>query len=706
MGVRSWLSKRAPYLLIGFSVACVSLYLTFWPPVFVQYLEATAFDVRVLLRGERDPGDEVVIVGIDDKSLDNLGINVWTRYQMADLVRALTDKYEPAVIGIDYLYPLPEVTPGQLAIERIDQHLKQEKRADPEMLSFVEQQGREVDPDLSLETAIRDAGNVVLAFAPRFNVESATAVETHLPDKFSRNALVLLRPSDYYTPIIATHALTPLSRFADGALSLAHVYTQYEADGAIRWEPLYVKLQLDGNYYPSFGFELVRNYYGLHRDEIMVMLGDRILLGDEEHAILTDSSGRGLINFAGPDGTIPRVSAIDVIQGKVPEEALADKVVLIGLTALGAGDVHVTPFSTMPGVEKQATVVENLLHGNFMVREEMTLLLGVVSIVVFSLLLTLAVSSWGPLTGAAIFIGMLLAEGAFAEFQFREYNVWVNGVVPLASLIALYSLLESYRFFTEEKRSRLIKETFSHYTTEKVVNELIEHPELAELGGVRKDITVLFSDVRSFTTFSEAHTPEEVVAMLNEILHAMTEVIMHWDGTLDKFVGDEIMAFWGAPLDQPDHAERAVRCSLHMLKRLQELHAKWEAEGNPKLDIGIGLNTGDMVVGNIGSASLKMDYTVIGDAVNLGARVEALTRNYATHLIITEFTHERIKHLLPDENGVQPKPGLGHLQVDRLDEVKVKGKNKAVVIYGLKDLDLPDLEAGVEAAKKQLEAPQ
>jgi len=143
-----------------------------------------------------------------------------------------------------------------------------------------------------------------------------------------------------------------------------------------------------------------------------------------------------------------------------------------------------------------------------------------------------------------------------------------------------------------------------------------------------------------------------------------------------------------------------------MLKRLQELHAKWEAEGNPKLDIGIGLNTGDMVVGNIGSASLKMDYTVIGDAVNLGARVEALTRNYATHLIITEFTHERIKHLLPDENGVQPKPGLGHLQVDRLDEVKVKGKNKAVVVYGLKDLDLPDLEAGVEAAKKQLEAPQ
>ncbi|MDQ6965944.1 MAG: adenylate/guanylate cyclase domain-containing protein, partial [Mariprofundaceae bacterium] len=166
----------------------------------------------------------------------------------------------------------------------------------------------------------------------------------------------------------------------------------------------------------------------------------------------------------------------------------------------------------------------------------------------------------------------------------------------------------------------------------------------------------------------------------------------HWDGTLDKFVGDEIMAFWGAPLNQPDHAERAVRCCFHMLNRLQELHAKWEAEGNPKLDIGIGLNTGDMVVGNIGSESLKMDYTVIGDAVNLGARVEALTRDYKTHIIITEFTHERIKHLLPDENGVVPPGGIGHVQVDRLDDVKVKGKSNSVVIYGLRDLDLPDLE--------------
>ncbi|MDQ6972577.1 MAG: adenylate/guanylate cyclase domain-containing protein [Mariprofundaceae bacterium] len=666
------------------------MYLTFRPPLFVQFLDATVFDVRLLLRGERDPGDEVVIVAVDDKSLDNLGVNVWSRRNMADLINGLT-KYEPAVIGIDYLYPLPEITPGPKAIGNIDRRLRKFGGVDPAMMSFVEQQAREANPDMALETAIRNAGNVVLAFAPRFDAASATKVQTHLPDGFTRNSLMLIRGNDYYTPITASHALTPLQPFADAALSLAHVYTQYEADGAIRWEPLYV--QLEDNFYPSLGFELMRNYFGLHRDEIMVQLGDRILLGDEEHSILTDPAGRALINFAGPDGTIRRVSAIDVMQGKVAEEALADKLVLIGLTALGAGDTHVTPFSTMPGVEKQATVAENLLHGNFIVHEEITALAAVVAIVLFPILLTLAVSSWGALAGASVFISMLACEAGFAEYQFQIYNAWVSGTVPVGSLIVLYALLESYRFFTEERRSRAIKEIFSHYTTAKVVNELIEHPEMAKLGGVRKDITVMFSDVRSFTTFSEAHTPEEVVSMLNEILHAMTEVIMHWDGTLDKFVGDEIMAFWGAPLDQPDHAERAVRCSFHMLNRLQQLHAKWEAESNPKLDIGIGLNTGDMVVGNIGSENLKMDYTVIGDAVNLGARVEALTRNYKTHIIITEYTYERIRHLLPDENGVVPENGIGHLRVDRLDEVKVKGKNVPVVIYGLLDLDLPDPDA-------------
>jgi adenylate cyclase len=203
------------------------------------------------------------------------------------------------------------------------------------------------------------------------------------------------------------------------------------------------------------------------------------------------------------------------------------------------------------------------------------------------------------------------------------------------------------------------------------VNELLKNKESLKLGGEKKDITVFFSDIRSFTTFSESHTPEEVVSLLNEYLDAMTKVIFDFNGTLDKYVGDEIMAIWGAPLSQPNHAELAIKCSIEQIRVLKALQKKWISEGKHPLDIGIGLNTGPMVVGNIGS-SAHMDFTVIGDAVNLGARLEAETRNFGTkeapcHIIISENTYALIKHL--------------DLNFKPLGEVKVKGKNLSVKIY-------------------------
>jgi adenylate cyclase len=223
---------------------------------------------------------------------------------------------------------------------------------------------------------------------------------------------------------------------------------------------------------------------------------------------------------------------------------------------------------------------------------------------------------------------------------------------------------------------------FSHYVSPKIVEELLKNPELAKLGGYRREITVLFSDVRGFTTFSEKRKPEEVVEHLNEYLHEMTNLIFKWDGTLDKFVGDEIMAFWGAPLDQPNHAELALKCALNMSDRLEELQAKWRTEGKEPLDNGIGLNTGDVLVGNIGSADKKMDYTIIGDHVNLGARVETLTRKYDTRVLITEFTYEKIRHLV-DEGK------LYRVDMKEMDTVKVKGKDIPVKIFGIQSVHKP-----------------
>jgi adenylate cyclase len=209
---------------------------------------------------------------------------------------------------------------------------------------------------------------------------------------------------------------------------------------------------------------------------------------------------------------------------------------------------------------------------------------------------------------------------------------------------------------------------------------------MARLGGERREITVLFSDVRGFTTFSEKHAPEEVVAILNEYLGEMTSIVLKWEGTLDKFIGDAILAFWGAPMKQENHAELAVKCSLDMIDRLNELRKKWQEDGKEGLDIGIGINTGEVIVGNIGAEGKKMDYTVIGDHVNLGSRVESLTKKYGAHILITEFTFQKIGDAVQNNR-------IGHVSIRGLDRVVVKGKEQPVAIY-----EIASLESGLESS--------
>ncbi len=212
---------------------------------------------------------------------------------------------------------------------------------------------------------------------------------------------------------------------------------------------------------------------------------------------------------------------------------------------------------------------------------------------------------------------------------------------------------------------------------------------MAKLGGERREITVLFSDVRGFTTFSEQHSPAEVVATLNEYLGAMTDVIFRWEGTLDKFVGDEIMVFWGAPMPQPDHAARALGCALDMRKALEGLHGKWAWEGKPFLEAGIGINSGEVLVGNIGAQGKKMDYTVIGDHVNLGARVEGLTRKFNRPILLTEYTVALLEGAVADGS-------LRGVALCGIDRVVVKGKANAVALFSPVELD-PAAPARIEA---------
>jgi len=231
-------------------------------------------------------------------------------------------------------------------------------------------------------------------------------------------------------------------------------------------------------------------------------------------------------------------------------------------------------------------------------------------------------------------------------------------------------MITVYRVLTEQREKKYIRQTFSKFVSKSVVDELLKDPDKLKLGGEKKILTVLFSDIRGFTTISERLTPEALVEHLNEYLQAMTDIVFKYLGTLDKYVGDEIMAFWGAPIPQEDHAVLAARASVEMMRVLGELNRKWVAEGKPELHIGIGLNTGDMVVGNMGSSS-RMDYTLMGDNVNLGARLEGTNKVYGTNIIISEATYEYVKD---------------HIVARELDLIRVKGKELPVKIYELIDM--------------------
>jgi adenylate cyclase len=410
-----------------------------------------------------------------------------------------------------------------------------------------------------------------------------------------------------------------------------------------------------------------------------VQLGDRL--------IPTDQKARMLINYLGPERHFRYVSATDVLQERVPHGTFRDKIVIVGTTALGTYDQKATPFSAnVPGIEKNATVVDNILRGAFVQKPWWSRPLDLAMILGFGLGLGYALPKMRAIPAALLTGSLGLAYAVAAHMVFVSYGLWLDMVAPILTIVIIFICVTVLRFMIEERQAKEVRALFSSYVSPQIVDELIKDPGKATVGGDRRELTMLFSDVVGFTSFSEKHAAEAVVAQLNEYLEAMTDVIFRWNGTLDKFVGDSIVVFWNAPVEQPDHVELAVKCALNMRKRLEELQCKWRAEGRTPFEHGIGINTGVAVVGNIGAQGKKMDYTMIGDYVNLTARVEGLTRHFSTGIVLTEYTAVRLKALIADEERADNRGCLGHVALHKLGAVKVKGKERVVVVYGLKSL--------------------
>jgi adenylate cyclase len=620
-------------LTIGLAVTLLISFLMWfqWSPM--ETLEDKFYDWRYKIRGPVKAPEEIVIAAIDEKSLEKLGRWPWSRNRLADLVARL-EQGGAAMVVLDVI------------LSEREQH------------------------DSLLGKTIRHSGNILapinfdLAQGNRSPLDNPVLIQSAYqsisnPEAFSR-----------YSPIQGKKVTIPIPEILREAMGIGHINILADSDGTLRWETL--AIEYDGFLFPSIDIKTAGFFLGIPAEKIILKATEGVLLG-QKRAIPTDPYGRMLIHYYGPKGTFKHLSIADILDGTVKPESLQGKIVLIGATAVGIYDLRVTPFSAdMAGIEKHANVIGSILENKLLSKASFPINLMILS--VSSLLFTLLIVRFKATGASVVALLALLLVLMSGYVVFRSWGLWINTAYPSVNLLLIFIGGMAYNFATEERYARRIRAMFSSYVTERVVNELIKNPDLARLGGERREVTVLFSDVRGFTTFSEKHAPEEVVSMLNEYLEAMTEVVFHWEGTLDKFIGDAIVAFWGAPLPQENHAELAVRCALHMVRRIEELQEKWQQEGKPILDSGIGLNTGEVLVGNIGAEGKKMDYTVIGDHVNLGARVESLTRKYNTHILMTDFTLNRIR-----EGFTSAK--FGHLAVKGIERVIVKGKKLPVGIY-------------------------
>ncbi len=690
---RVWLGKtrniqKLGLLLAGGITLAVGLLALIEPDLFVtpfRRIENATIDLRFrVFRGPRPAPPDIVIVVVDEPSIKEIGRWPWSRAVQARLVEGIAQR-GAKVIGLDVIYSEPEVTELKRSLQEVRTRA-QAAGATQAVRGVLDQQLRESDTDVQFEQAVKKAGNVVLALPLVVPVSDSCRQVEMVPPKYITSTLFMMvkqaSSGAALEPQCATSAVPPLRQFAGAAASLGHVYTIPDRDGVTRYEYLAVRYGDDRDYYPSLGLEVARVYLGIPRDHMSLTLGEGVRL--DKVLIPTDQKARMLINHVGKEQSFRYVSATDVIHGRVEPDAFAGKAVFVGTAALGTYDQKTTPFSAnFPGVEKNATVAENIITQQFLEQSVYDKPIDLALILFFGFGLGMYLPKLRALPGASLAAIAFLGYAAVAQYLFVAQGLLLAVVFPLFTILAVFVAVTVLRFMTEEKQAKEVRAMFSSYVSPRIVEELIKDPAKAKLGGQRKELTMLFSDVKGFTTLCEQHAPEQVVPLLNEYLTAMTDVVFHWNGTLDKFIGDAVVAFWGAPIDQPNHVELALKCAMHMRRRLGELQEGWKARGLPMLDNGIGINTGAALVGNIGAEGKKMDYTMIGDHVNLAARAEGLTRKFGVSIVITEYTAEQLKSLL-DRTQIQDELGrVGRVDLKRLAIVKVKGKVKPVGIYGL-----------------------
>ncbi len=663
---------KSPVVIWVGGVTLVMWILLLWRPNFTEFIELKLYDLKFRFRGERPPSSEVVILAIDDESLKKVGRWPWSRSDIARLIK-MVKAAGPRVVALDIIFAEKEETGALKAVTSLRQEFTRKGVTSPEILSLLAQEEQRADVDRQLAKAIKEGPPTVLGFYFRGVGGTAGGVtpERLMGANFTRASTYnMVRSLDNVpsrVPLLGAAGVeVNLPEMLEAAAGNGYFNMVPDVDGTVRWFPLTILYGSD--FFAPEALVALDHYRG--RPPLAITLAR---LGIEEirvgrQSIPVDRHGRVLLNYLGPTGTIPTYSAAAILDGSLPARVLKDKIVMVGATAVGIYDLRVTPFSGIfPGVEVQATAIDNLLKNDFIRYSDYGLLRILLIILALGILLGVLLQRLSAVWGFIVALGLLEIFTLINYFLFSRFDLYLELFYPTLGITLIYVGISMQQFLHEEQERERVRKAFESYVAPAIVQEMLKHPEQLRLGGERRQITLLFTDIRGFTTISEnlENDPQSLVRMLHDFLNPMSNIIINHGGTIDKYMGDAIMALFGAPLIQPDHARLACRAALDMTIALKNLNAHWQTMGRPLIRIGVGVNSGPVTVGNLGSDRL-FDYTAVGDNVNLASRLEGLNKYYGTSILISQTTAELI--------------GGGFI-LREVDRVQVKGKAQAAGIF-------------------------
>jgi len=621
----------------------------------IDSLDNRVRDFYFKFRGAEKTDDSIVIVDIDEKSIKELGQWPWERDKLSQILQNLTNS-GAGIIGLDMVFSESDKTSP----------LQFSKKWDLNISDLP-------DYDLILAQTIKDTPTI-LSYVFDFSSQELQSEPPQIP-------AIFIEKNKGYGEFLpkAKGVLTNIDTIQDSAYSSGYMNTIPDSSGIIRSVPLMIKY--NDMIYPSLAFEMYR--IALNSNKVTLNYSasgiEYIVLANQK--IKSDRFARIHLNFRGPSKSYKYISAVDVYNNDIKKEDVDGKFILLGTSAYGLMDLRSTPMdSVIPGVEVHANIIDNLIHNDMLLKPSLVEIVDLSLIILLSAIIFFILSRFSIAYISFGFIALLAIVIYFNYYLLFTQLIIINSIFPIISMFLSLTTVLGVNFMFEFQQKEVIKNSFSKKVSKQVMDDLLSNPDDVNLSSKEVYATIYFSDIRNFTTISEKlKSPKLITEFLNFYMNTMVESIENSSGTIDKFIGDAIMAYWNAPVAIENHVDKALLSAIEQVEKREELNKIIVSKYNFTLDYGIGINTGKAVVGEIGSNG-RSDYTIIGDSVNLASRLEGLCKLYKVRLIISEYTKDNL---------------INDYVIQLLDIVRVKGKTEAVKIYevlckGLADKDKAD----------------